>query len=91
MTKQAKAGKRPFLSTGPAVRVKTLHEGEPQDDLFDSALKTVYDCPLVGLIMIVIGLDLELGARYLPIDFFFLKGFVFNIQFFIFHIGFFSD
>lgn len=65
MTKQDKAGKRPFLSTGPAGRVKTSPEGEPQGDLCDSALKTVCDCPLVGLIMIVIGLDLELGARYL--------------------------
>lgn len=41
--------------------------------------------------MIVISLDLELGARYLPLDVFFLKDLVFNIQFFIFHIGFFND
>lgn len=56
-----------------------------------AVLKTVCDCPLVGLIMIVISLDLELGARYLPLDVFFLKDLVFNIQFFIFHIGFFND
>lgn len=41
--------------------------------------------------MIVVSLDLELGARYLPLDFFFFKGFVFNIHFFLFHIGFFND
>ena len=40
--------------------------------------------------MIVVSLGLELGARYLPLVFFFLMFFVFNIQFFIFHIGFFN-
>lgn len=39
MTEQGKAGKRPFLSTGTAGRVKTSHEGESQGDLCDSGLK----------------------------------------------------
>lgn len=34
-----------------------------------AVLKAECGCPLVGLMMIVISLDLELGARYLPLDF----------------------
>lgn len=38
-----------------------------------AVLKTECGCPLVGLMMVVVSLDLELGARYLPLDFFFLR------------------